>query len=130
MQVLIVDDNPDDVAAFRRLVRGLGLHVEAASDGRSGLERALRERFDIIVLDYRLGDMLGTDVLARLHESGRRVPVIVHSGRVSARLRQRSRALGADDVLGKDDPQYADRMRAWIQSLIERIESAAGGRLA
>lgn len=127
IRALIIDDNPDDVAVFRRGVRGLGLRLEIASDGRSGLERALREPFDLIVLDYRLGDMLGTEVLARLREAGRKVPIVFHSGRVSNELMERTLSLGAQGVLAKDDPQYLDRMRSRIRLLIRRMELSQGG---
>jgi CheY-like chemotaxis protein len=51
--VLIVDDNPEDIQLISNILQGQGYGVRSASDTRSGLELAAKERFDVVLLDNR-----------------------------------------------------------------------------
>src|SRR5688572_5256725 len=78
--VLVVDDNSDDLALFARAVRELAIKVDTASSGAEGLRKALHGGYHLIILDYNLGDMTGTEILLRLKEAGNSVPVLIQSG--------------------------------------------------
>lgn len=122
--VLVVDDNPDDLAVFERSVRPNGWHVVTAATGRQGLDRALKERFDVIVLDYNLGDMTGTEVLLRIKEGGIHTPVLIQSGLGSDFIVARALALGADGFVAKDSPQYAQDVTAKVGLALQRGRGA------
>lgn len=62
MQVLIVDDNPDDIAIARQRLKGEDLEIISAEDGRSGLDAAKRHKPDLILLDLELPDLDGFEV--------------------------------------------------------------------
>lgn len=112
-KVLLVDDNPDDVARFERLFRSQGWNIFSASNGDECV-RALTEGPDVIVLDYLLGDALGTDVLRRIRAMGIQTPVIVHSGTPAVLT---ARGGLPDDALGfvsKNSTEYAKQMVALV----------------
>ncbi|MBI2078045.1 MAG: response regulator [Euryarchaeota archaeon] len=118
--VLVVDDNPDDLTTFARAVRGLPLRVEEATSGREGLQKALNGNHALLVLDYNLGDMTGTEILLRLKEAGSTVPVLIQSGIGSHFVVARALALGAEDFIAKDSPEYFQEVQRKIQSALSR----------
>lgn len=81
-RILIVDDDP----LLRELVeRSLASHFKhadfvRAEDGVDGLERCLREPFDLIVTDIRMPRLTGIEMLFGVRENGIDTPVIVLSG--------------------------------------------------
>lgn len=78
MRILVVDDSH----TFRRLLcrelRSLGaLEVVEARDGREALAFALRQRFDLILTDWRMPRMDGLDFLKAVRESNATIPIIM-----------------------------------------------------
>ena len=118
--VLVVDDNPDDLTTFARAVRGLPLRVEEARSGREGLQKALLGTHALLVLDYNLGDMTGTEILLRLKEAGLSVPVLIQSGIGSHFVVARALALGAEDFIAKDSPDYFEEIQRKIEAALQR----------
>lgn len=118
--VLVVDDNPDDLIAFERAVRGRGYRLETAESGRLGLSKAVAGRHDLIVLDYNLGDMTGTEVLLRLKEADHAQPVLIQSGIGSHFVVARALALGADGFIAKDSANYAEEVRNKVDHALAR----------
>lgn len=106
-RVLVVDDEPDDVAIARREL-GSRFKVESVGSAAEGLERLTNERFDLVVLDYRLGDMNALSFLREI-QAGRETAhgasaptVIVVSGRNDPRVAAAAHELGAYGFLAKD----------------------------
>ncbi|HXF94507.1 MAG TPA: sigma-54 dependent transcriptional regulator [Gemmatimonadales bacterium] len=87
-RVLIIDDEPGLRQSLGLLLSGAGYEVAAESEGRRGLERALAERFDLILCDVRMPEMDGLEFLRRYRESGGDGLVIMMSayGREDAAL--------------------------------------------
>lgn len=121
--ILVVDDNPDDITAFARAVRDQPWKLETADSGRAGLEKALHGRFDVIVLDYNLGDMTGTEVLLRLKEGGVHSPVLIQSGFGGDFIVARALTLGAEGFIPKDAPNYATEIVAKVQAALLRART-------
>lgn len=127
VSVLVVDDNPDDLRVFQRALRNSGWTVETAEKGSSGLERALAERFDVIVLDYNLGDMTGTEILLRLKEKGVMTPVLIQSGLGSDFIVARALTLGAEGFIAKDAAQYDQEVASKVAAALQRSRAAGLG---
>lgn len=122
--VLVVDDNPDDLATFSRAVRELPVRLETASTGREGLKKASEGGWDLVVLDYNLGDMTGTEILLRLKEAGSPVPILIQSGIGSDFVVARALALGAQGFIAKDSPDYFQEVRLKMQAALMRRPAA------
>lgn len=101
MKILVVEDE-ERIAAF--LEKGLAAHgyaVEWARTGREGLRLGIEPDVSLVILDLKLPDLDGLDVLAGLRARGATVPVLILSARGRVDDRVRGLDLGADDYLGK-----------------------------
>ena len=100
-RILLVEDEPGLVLTLSdRLVRE-GYAVETAADGESGLERATREAFDLVLLDVMLPRLGGFDVLKELRKRNVETPVIMLTARGQVVDKVVGLKLGADDYVTK-----------------------------
>jgi carbon storage regulator CsrA len=105
-RVLIVDDNPEDRATYRRLMsadrHGEYLVTESES-GEDGLRLCKSEMPDCVLLDYRLPDLSGLEFLAELarDDSACRVPVVMLTGHGDEMIAVEAMKGGAQDYLVK-----------------------------
>jgi two-component system nitrogen regulation response regulator GlnG len=99
--LLIVDDEPSILHAFRRAFRDDAADVLTAETADEGLRLAAESRPDVVVLDVHLPDLNGLEMLRRLHATDARSPVIFISGRGSADDAIEAMRLGAYDYLLK-----------------------------
>ena len=81
MRILLVEDDPKNVELFEAALEGEHL-VVVERDGISGQERALAERFDLILLDIQLPKKNGIEVCRSLRASGLRIPIVALSASV------------------------------------------------
>src|SRR5437016_3070374 len=111
-KLLLIDDDPDLVPDQVRQVFPAPAHrVEIAPTGREGLERARDVRPDVILLDLRLPDQSGLDVLKQLRQIDARIPVVVVTVVRSAESAIEAMRQGAYDYLLKPlDLQKLDRV--------------------
>jgi DNA-binding response OmpR family regulator len=99
--ILLVEDEPGIVDFLKRGLRAEGFAVEAALDGVEGERRALRESFDMVVLDLMLPGIGGMEVLAKLRDVKPELPVIVLTARGDIEDRVAGLDAGAVDYLVK-----------------------------
>lgn len=106
LHLLIVDDDDVDRERVRRMLRGspIAFTVVEASSGAQAIELASREAFDCILLDYRLGDTLATELLSDLQaHSQRACPIIMITGQGGERSVVEAMRKGVYDYLPKGD---------------------------
>jgi len=101
VRILVVEDDPKLLESVRKGLKEAGFGADGASDGREGLERALEDDYDALVLDVMLPGLSGLDVLRELRKRRRATPVLVLSARSAVEDRVRGLDLGADDYLAK-----------------------------
>jgi DNA-binding response OmpR family regulator len=99
--ILLVEDEPGIVDFLRRGLLAEGFVVEVALDGVEGERRALRESFDMVVLDLMLPGIGGMEVLAKLRDLKPELPVIVLTARGEIEDRVAGLDAGAVDYLVK-----------------------------
>jgi DNA-binding response OmpR family regulator len=99
--ILLVEDEPGIVDFLKRGLQAEGFAVKAALDGIEGERYALRESFDIVVLDLMLPGQGGLEVLSKLHDSKPQLPVIVLTARGEIEDRVAGLDAGAVDYLVK-----------------------------
>lgn len=100
LKILIVEDEKpiSDIIAFN--LKREGWDAVRAFDGKEGLEKALSESFDIILLDIMLPEMDGFEVLSKIREKSE-VPVIMVTAREEERDKIFGLERGADDYVTK-----------------------------
>jgi DNA-binding NarL/FixJ family response regulator len=82
MKVLLIDDHPLILSALQGVIQGLGSHVSVVGVGGARAARealALEPAFDLVLLDLRLGDADGFELLVELRNGWPAVPVVVVS---------------------------------------------------
>ena len=100
-RLLLVEDEPGLVLTLRDRLTREGYAIETCNDGESGLERAAREPFDLVLLDIMLPRLNGFDVLRELRKRGVEIPVIMLTARGQVVDKVVGLKLGADDYVTK-----------------------------
>jgi two-component system, OmpR family, response regulator len=126
-RVLVIDDEEAGRRAVALGLREAGLEVLEAADGAAGLETALCERPDLVLLDLRLPVLAGEQVLERLRQASD-VPVIVVSAKREEDDRVAALDIGADDYLVK--PFTMRELLARIRAVLRRSDAEGAATLS
>jgi two-component system alkaline phosphatase synthesis response regulator PhoP len=100
-RILLIEDEPGLVLTLTDRLAREGYVVESATDGETGLERASREAFDLLVLDLMLPRMGGFDVCRELRRRGIETPVVMLTARGAVVDKVVGLKMGADDYVTK-----------------------------
>jgi two-component system response regulator CpxR len=119
VQILVIDDDTELASLLGEFLKREGFEPEFAYDGRTGLERALRGGYDLVVLDVMLPGLDGFEVLRRLRPASR-VPVVMLTARGEDIDRIVGLELGADDYMPK--PFNPRELAARIRAVLRRVE--------
>ncbi len=105
MKLLVIDDHMLFRAGLKSLLERRKIDVFEAGDGGTGIELLAREEFEIILLDLRMPDMSGLEVLHWLRQARIKTPVVMLSTSSEEKDLIESLRLGAQGYLLKDmDP--------------------------
>lgn len=115
--VLAVDDEPQILTALGRGLKLAGHEVIVARTGQDGLATAAAARPDVVLLDLRLPDLDGIEVIRRLR-TWSDVPILLLSGVGTVPARVVALDAGADDFLEK--PFSMEELRARIGAMLRR----------
>ncbi|HAM71550.1 MAG TPA: hypothetical protein DCM86_07905, partial [Verrucomicrobiales bacterium] len=122
LQILLVEDNPVNQKLARRLLENQGHRVTTAENGLLGVDRALNQAFDLILMDCQMPEMDGFQATAEIRRleqqgaipgrSGRPVPIIALTANAIQGDRDRCLAAGMNDYVTK--PVSAEALRQAI----------------
>ena len=120
-RILVVDDEENMRVLLKRVLGKAGCDVECAGSGEAALKLASESPFELAVVDVRMPEMDGIEVLERLKSINKNMPVIMISAYSSWGKKQEAEKLGCTDYLSKPlDMKY-------LKNLIEK-ELAGSGR--
>lgn len=117
-RILVVEDDLSILTGLSMSLRYEGFEVLQAQDGKAGLQKALDEAPDLIVLDIMMPQLNGYEVMEELRKRESKTPVIVLSARGQERDKVIGLDLGADDYLVK--PFSLQELLARIRSVLRR----------
>ena len=102
-KILFIEDEPQQIMMVGMRLEANGYEVVSAMDGEDGLNKAYKERPDLILLDLIMPKLDGFTVCERLKKDPetRGIPIIVITAMEDKEVLERCRALGADDLIGK-----------------------------
>jgi DNA-binding response OmpR family regulator len=100
-RILIIEDEPDLLRGLQMNLTAEGFEVSTASRGDTGLEQALRERPELVLLDIMLPGMNGLDVCRELRRKGFDEPIIMLTAKAEEVDRVVGLEIGADDYVTK-----------------------------
>jgi CheY-like chemotaxis protein len=117
-RILLIDDNKDGLVVRRSLLQELGYRVEIAPGPDEALSVVAVSRFDVIVTDYKMPRMTGTELIGRIRQVDPEARFILLSGFVDP-LGLTEQNTGADAVLMKSSREPAHLVRA-VKRLLNR----------
>ncbi|GMC04305.1 hypothetical protein K4E_18490 [Enterococcus thailandicus] len=100
-KILVVDDEPSIVTLLTFNLEKEGYQVTSATDGREGLELALDQAFDFIILDVMLPSMDGMEITQKLRQEKNDTPILMLTAKDDQIDRILGLEIGADDYLHK-----------------------------
>src|ERR1043166_1790369 len=122
-RILIVEDEPAMVAGLRDNFEYEGYEVISAGDGADGLNRALADNPDLVVLDVMMPRMSGLDVCKQLKAQRPGIPIIMLTARGQEIDKVVGLELGADDYVTK--PFSIRELMARVKAVLRRVSPAA-----
>jgi DNA-binding response OmpR family regulator len=122
MRVLVVEDQAELADDIAEGLRDQGMGADVAYDGPGGIEKALMNSYDVVVLDRDLPGVHGDAVCATLAGSGSAARILMLTAAASVGERVQGLNLGADDYLGK--PFAFEELVARVRSLARRAPAA------
>jgi DNA-binding response OmpR family regulator len=122
-RILIVEDEISIAELERDYLELSGFEVAIEDDGTRGLTRALKEEFDLVILDLMLPGMDGFEVCKRIREI-KNIPIIMISAKKEDIDKIRGLGMGADDYMTK--PFSPSEMVARVKAHMARYERLIG----
>jgi DNA-binding response OmpR family regulator len=122
-RILVVDDDVSVADLLAYVLETEGYEASAVPTAQAALELLGQERFDLVVLDVRLPDMPGDEMLARLRQLSA-VPVLMLSATTAEDTIVEALRVGADDYVTK--PFRPRQLLARIHALLRRAGAAQG----
>lgn len=117
-RILLVDDNKLGLAARKSVLEELGYVMTTAVEGKEALEQFARQKFDLVITDYRMPRMNGVELIKKIRELAPAVPIIMISGYAEA-LGLTEASTGADAVIAKSANEVQHLVRS-VSRLLRR----------
>ena len=114
-RILVIDDDKGILRVFKTILENEGYIVQTAETGKEALEKLKKERFNVCLIDVRLPDMDGTEIL-KMANAPDTVKIIV-TGFSSDEVGKKAADLGADDFLVK--PVKPEELLAAVKDRLE-----------
>jgi DNA-binding response OmpR family regulator len=122
-RILIIEDDPDIARLEADYLEIEGMQVAQYADGKLGLEMALKQSWDLILLDLMLPGMDGFEILRKLRDETE-IPILMVSARGEDIDKIRALGLGADDYITK--PFSPSELVARVKAHLKRYQRIAG----
>ncbi|MBC8383968.1 MAG: sigma-54-dependent Fis family transcriptional regulator [Candidatus Cloacimonetes bacterium] len=119
MRILIIDDEINICKTLKNILEDDGYFCEFSLNGRDGISRINKTRFDVILLDVRLSDANGLDILEKILILDPKVSVIMISGHSGIKEAVKAIKLGAFDFLEK--PLSLTKVKLAVKNAFELV---------
>jgi DNA-binding NtrC family response regulator len=116
--ILIVDDEPNVRLTYRAALETEGLEVREASNGRTALREMDAREFDLVILDMRMPEVGGLELLERMRAERIQTPVVIITAYGDIPHAVRAMKLGAIDFLAK--PLTPEALRSIVREILSR----------
>jgi DNA-binding response OmpR family regulator len=117
-RILIVDDEPNVRLSYRAVLEAEDYIVDEANSAATGLEKLVAGHFDLAILDMRMPEMDGLELLAKIRERGLSTPTVMITAYGDLPHAVKAVKLGAIDFLQK--PLKPDELRHIVAEVVTR----------
>ena len=121
--ILVVDDDKSILRTFTRILQKSGYKIETAETGKEAIEKADNGQYDLALVDIRLPDMDGTDLLAKLKKQLQNTVKIMITGFPSLETGVKALDEGADAYLVK--PVKPQELLVLLEEKLRNREESA-----
>lgn len=120
IRILIIDDDVDALRLIGIMLEHEGFQILAAASGHQGIEKAIEERPDLIILDIMMPDLDGYQVAAQLrkHPATENIPILMFTAKAAVSDKITGFQAGADEYLTK--PIHPAELATRIKALLQR----------
>lgn len=118
--LLMVEDTASVAALYRSYLNPLGFDIDVVAKGIDAIEKIKERSPDLVLLDLRLPDMTGFEVLTEIRKTSADTPVILMTAHGSIDAAVEAMQLGAQDFLIK--PCEADRLRVTVNNALRQAQ--------
>lgn len=115
-RILIVDDAGPVVVLCVNVLQALGYAVKGANRGETAVELLRKERFDLMVLDYKMPGMTGFDVYQQAKALYPDIAVVLVTGHGTPEVVTEANRMGFDSILLK--PFTSDELRGTVEKVL------------
>ncbi len=115
-RILIVDDAGPVVVLCVNVLQALGYAVKGANRGETAVELLRKERFDLMVLDYKMPGMTGFDVFQQAKALYPDIAVVLVTGHGTPEVVTEANRMGFDSILLK--PFTSDELRGTVEKVL------------
>lgn len=123
-RILIIEDNQDLAFGLRTNFEVQGYLIELVEDGMAGVESAVSDPPDLVVLDLMLPKLNGIEVLKKIREEDQKTPILILTAKGNEVDKVLGLRLGADDYVTK--PFGLMELMARVEALLRRAGEPAG----
>ncbi|WP_281885793.1 response regulator transcription factor [Paenibacillus sp. YYML68] len=123
-KILVIEDEPTLARLLSYNLSQEGYETKVVDHGSDGLQAALQQQFDLIILDIMLPGMNGFEILSKLRQKGNRTPVIILTARNAEEEVVQGLKYGADDYITK--PFGVAELLARVSAVLRRTMSEEG----
>ncbi len=124
-RALIIEDDKDIADVVSLHLKDLGLATDRSPDGRSGLAKALENRYALVILDLMLPKMDGLAVCTKIREKNPGLPILMLTAKSEEIDRVLGLEIGADDYVTK--PFSVRELMARVKALLRRTQGEKDG---
>ncbi|MBP1697622.1 MAG: phoB [Deltaproteobacteria bacterium] len=118
-KILIIQDSPSANAMLKFRLESGGFSVETVETGEEGVEKAKASQYQLILLDYNLPGMNGSQVcrVLKKEEKTRNTPVVFMSAKDEEKLSQITKEAGADGYIGLpfEGKTFIEKIRGFLR---------------
>ncbi|RJQ47383.1 MAG: DNA-binding response regulator [Gammaproteobacteria bacterium] len=122
-KILVIEDDRDIAHLVQMHLRDMGCQVTVTHNGQQGLDLAMAQQFDLIVLDLMIPGMDGLEVCRRLRARPPYTPILMLTAKSTELDRVLGLEVGADDYLTK--PFSIRELLARVKALFRRVDALA-----
>lgn len=117
---LIIEDDKHIFSVIKMMLKPYSINLEFKSDGKSGLEAALSEKYDLILLDIMLPKKDGWEICRKLKSVDKKTPIIMLTAKAEETDKVLGLEIGADDYVTK--PFSPRLLTAKIKAVLRRYQ--------
>ncbi len=117
-KILIIDDEKPIGEFFKDLFGMFDTQIDVANSGKKGLSLVAKQKYSLVFLDYKLGDLTGLEVLEEIKKTDKKTRVVTISAHLTDDVLKSLKSAGVDGYLYK--PMSAEKILGFARKFVDK----------